>query len=80
MGSPWIKDMRLKNGSAGAKAGHLKSTFDFWDELFASENLLGIFTGHFHRQYVDVVNGIPQFVSAANAMGAFTDISFVQVK
>jgi predicted phosphodiesterase len=62
------------------EGGHIKSTFDFWDELFASENLLGIFAGHFHRQFVDVVNGIPQFVAAANAMGAFTDISFVQVK
>lgn len=60
--------------------GHLKSTFDFWDELFSSENLMGIFTGHNHRQYHDVIEGIPQFVTNANSMGAYMEINFQDIK
>ncbi len=57
--------------------GHTQTTLDFHREVFAATNLLGIFAGHIHRQSVDVVNGIPQFVTNANAVGALMDVSFL---
>ena len=57
--------------------GHMKSTFDFYDQLFTSELVLGVFAGHTHKRCLDVINGIPQFVTAANATGAFTQIDLV---
>lgn len=58
-------------------SGHTQTTMDFHPEVFDARNLLGIFAGHVHRQSVEVVNGIPQFVTNANANGAFMDVSFV---
>ncbi|MCC7336338.1 MAG: metallophosphoesterase [Pirellulaceae bacterium] len=58
------------------EAGHTQTTLDFHREVFEADNLMGIFAGHIHRQSVDVVNGIPQFVTNANAVGAFMDIRF----
>lgn len=60
------------------KAGHTTTTMDFHKEVFAATNLLGIFAGHTHKQSLDVVNGIPQFVTAANAMGGFMEIEFLR--
>ena len=59
------------------ESGHTEVTMDFHREVFESDTLLGIFAGHIHRQSLDVVNGIPQFVTNANAVGAFMDVSFV---
>lgn len=50
--------------------GHTPVTFDFHREVFAAPNLLGIFAGHTHRASLDVVHGIPQFVTNANATAA----------
>ncbi|TWU24867.1 Calcineurin-like phosphoesterase superfamily domain protein [Novipirellula galeiformis] len=58
------------------ESGHTQTTLDFHREVFDADNLMGIFAGHIHRQSVDVVNGIPQFVTNANAVGAFMDIRF----
>ena len=52
-------------------------TLDFHREVFAATNLLGIFAGHIHRQSLDVVHGIPQFVTEANATGAFMQAEFL---
>jgi hypothetical protein len=50
---------------------------DFHREVFAAPNLLGVFAGHIHRQSIDVINGIPQFVTTANATGGFMDVEFL---
>jgi hypothetical protein len=39
--------------------------------------MLGIFAGHIHRNSMDVINGIPQFVADDNASGAFLDVEFM---
>jgi len=62
------------------ESGHMKSTFGFYNTLISSKNLFGIFTGHTHSRYLDVINGLPQFVTGANATGAFAEISFMPVK
>jgi predicted phosphodiesterase len=53
------------------RSGHSRVTLDFHREVFAATNLLAIFAGHIHRQSLDVVHGIGQFVTEANATGAF---------
>ena len=49
---------------------HSAVTMDFHREVFASANLLGVFAGHIHQPSVDVIHGVPQVVSGANATGA----------
>jgi hypothetical protein len=59
------------------ESGHTQVTMDFHREVFSGPNLLGVFAGHIHRQSIDVMNGIPQFVTDANAKGAFMDVEFL---
>jgi len=59
------------------EGGHTESTLAFHREVFAAGNLLGVFAGHTHRASVDVVNGVPQCVTDANATGAFLLLDFV---
>jgi hypothetical protein len=59
------------------EGGHTRVTLDFHREVFAAPNLLGIFAGHIHRSSLDVVNGIPQFVTDANATGAYLQLELV---
>ncbi|MBE7499169.1 MAG: metallophosphoesterase [Verrucomicrobiales bacterium] len=40
-------------------------------------NLLGICAGHIHRPSLDVQHGVPQFVTDANAMGAYLMTEFL---
>ncbi|MBN9693448.1 MAG: metallophosphoesterase [Verrucomicrobia bacterium] len=58
-------------------AGHTAVTRTFHREVFATPNLLGVFAGHIHRASLDVVNGIPQIVTEANATGAYLDVEFL---
>lgn len=59
------------------EGGHTAVTLDFHREVFAAPNLLGVFAGHTHRASLDVVNGIPQFVTDANATGAYLQLELV---
>ncbi len=56
------------------ESGHTEVTRTFHREVFQAPNLLGVFAGHVHRPSLDVVNGIPQFVTEANAVGAWLEI------
>ncbi|QEG38129.1 hypothetical protein [Roseimaritima ulvae] len=40
-------------------------------------DLVALVGGHIHRQSIDVVHGIPQVVTNANAVVAFMDVRFV---
>ncbi len=60
------------------KNGHTPTTMDFHEEVFSASNLLGVFAGHTHKQSLDVVNGIPQFVTDPNAAGGFIEIEFLK--
>ena len=48
-------------------AGHTAVTRAFRNEVFSAPGILGVFAGHTHVQSLDVVNGVPQVVTAANA-------------
>ena len=60
-------------------SGHTEVTITFHREVFHTPNLLGICAGHIHRPSLDVQNGIPQFVTDANATGAYLLIEFLPV-
>lgn len=71
------KSYKLERREQWPEEGHTKVTMDFYDEVFRSEKLLGIFAGHVHRQSLELVRGKPQFVADANATGAFLEINFM---
>ncbi len=60
--------------------GHTKTTMDYHKEVFTTPDLLGVFAGHTHRQTVDLVKGIPQFVAAPNATGAYLEIDILPLE
>lgn len=59
------------------ESGHTQTTFDFDEAVFSAPNLMGVLAGHTHRKSVDVVRGTPQFVTDANANGAYIELEFV---
>jgi hypothetical protein len=57
--------------------GHTPVTMQFRDVVLNTPNLLAVFTGHIHRQTVDVIHDIPQFVVKENASGNFYHIRII---
>ncbi|WP_232835069.1 metallophosphoesterase family protein [Pleomorphovibrio marinus] len=57
--------------------GHSPITFDFHKEVFQGGKVVAVFAGHVHKQTIDIVNGIPQFLAPPNAMGGFLDVEFL---
>jgi hypothetical protein len=58
-------------------SGHTKTTMDFHTAVFNAKNLMGILAGHIHRPSLDVINGIPQIVTDANAVGAYLVVELI---
>ncbi|HSB91556.1 MAG TPA: metallophosphoesterase [Flavitalea sp.] len=71
------KNYELERRQRWPESGHTKTTFDFHNAVFKAENLIGILAGHTHKPSLDVVNGIPQIVTDANATGAYLDVEFL---
>lgn len=76
-GSKTDRNYKLERRPRWPVEGHTESTLAFHREVFSTDNLLGVFAGHIHRNSVDVVNGIPQFVTDDNASGAYLDVEFL---
>ncbi|MCC5936799.1 MAG: metallophosphoesterase [Lunatimonas sp.] len=74
------RNHELEGRQRWPKAGHTQVTMDFYREVFQAPNLLGVFAGHVHRQSVDMIQGIPQLVTAPNATGAFMELNFLPLK
>lgn len=68
------RGFELERRERWRESGHTEVTRTFHREVFQAANLLGVFAGHVHRPSLDVVNGIPQFVTEANAVGAWMEI------
>ena len=45
--------------------------------VFICAALLGIFTGHMHRNSIEIIKGKPQIVTDDNASGGYLDINFL---
>jgi len=74
------RNYKLEKRPRWPVTGHSKTTFNFYDEVFNSPNLLGIFTGHIHKNSIEIINGKPQIVSDDNASGGYLDIDFLNLK
>lgn len=59
------------------EGGHSQITFNFHKAVFDAPNLLGIFTGHIHRNSIEIIKGKPQIVTDDNASGGYLDIDFL---
>ena len=76
-GAQTDRNFELERRPKWPESGHSQVTLDFHREVFSASNLLGVFAGHIHRNSIDVINGIPQFVTDDNASGAFMDLEFL---
>ena len=74
------RNYKLERRPRWPKDGHSKTTFKFYNEVFNASNLLGIFTGHIHKNSIEIINGKPQIVSDDNASGGYLDIDFLNLK
>ena len=76
-GAKTDRNYNLERRPRWPNEGHTKTTFDFHKKVFEAPNLLGIFTGHIHKNTIEIVKGKLQIVSDDNASGGFLDISFL---
>ena len=74
------RNYKLERRPKWPEQGHTQTTFDFYDLVFNTPNLLGIFTGHIHKSSIEITNGIPQIVSDDNASGGYLEIDFLPYK
>lgn len=74
------KNFLLERRMPWRTAGHTATTMAFYNAVFSAPNLMGILAGHIHQPSVDVINGIPQVVAAANANGGYLQVNFVSGK
>ncbi|WP_299537535.1 metallophosphoesterase [Ulvibacterium sp.] len=60
--------------------GHTQTTFEFHKKVFSAPNLMGIFSGHIHRNSIEILKGKPQIVADDNASGGYLDIDFLPMR
>ncbi|WP_162419361.1 metallophosphoesterase family protein [Cyclobacterium roseum] len=70
------RNYELERRQRWPEEGHSQTTMDFHQAVFESPNLLGVLAGHIHRQTVDWVKGIPQFLTQPNAAGGYLKVNF----
>jgi hypothetical protein len=75
-GAKTDKSFELERRRPWSVSGHTPTTMGFHKTVFTAPNILGILAGHIHQQSLDVVNGIPQIVTNANAMGGHLQVEF----
>ena len=75
-GAATDRNFELERRPKWPQNGHTSTTLNFHKEVFNTPNLLGIFTGHIHRNSIELIKGKPQIVADDNASGGYLDISF----
>ena len=76
-GAATDRNFELERRPKWPESGHTKTTLNFHKRVFNSPNLLGIFTGHVHRNSIEMIKGKPQIVADDNASGGYLDINFL---
>ena len=79
-GATTDRNSELERRPKWPENGHTKTTFEFCKKVFDSSNVMGIFTGHIHRNSIEIIKGKPQIVSDDNASGAYLDIDFMPLE
>jgi len=67
----------LEKRKSWPQNGHSPTTMRFREEIINASNILAVFAGHIHEQSLDVMEGIPQFVTQYNASGAFYEVEII---
>ena len=73
------RNFELERRPKWPESGHTQTTFDFHKKVFSAPNLLGVFTGHIHRNSIEMIKGKPQIVADDNASGGYLDINFLPI-
>ena len=68
------RNYKIERRERWPETGHIPTTFRFRTEVFDSPYLMGVLTGHIHKPTLDVIQGIPQLVTDANATGAYLKV------
>ena len=76
-GATTDRNYEIERRERWPESGHTTSTFAFRQEVFNCSHLMGILAGHIHKPTLDVIQGIPQLVTAANANAAYLKVEFV---
>lgn len=79
-GAATDRNFNLERRPKWPETGHTQTTLNFYKEVFNAHNLLGIFTGHIHRNSIEIINGKPQIVADDNASGGYLDIGFLPME
>jgi DNA repair exonuclease SbcCD nuclease subunit len=79
-GAKTDRNYELERRPKWPENGHTKTTFEFYKKVFDSPNLMGIFTGHIHKNSIEFIKGKPQIVSDDNASGAYLDVDFIPME
>jgi predicted MPP superfamily phosphohydrolase len=78
-GAATDRNFELERRPKWPESGHTQTTFDFHKKVFSAPNLLGVFTGHIHRNSIEMIKGKPQIVADDNASGGYLDINFLPI-
>lgn len=71
------RNFELERRERWPENGHTPATMEFHRTVFNSPLIIGVLAGHIHRPSLDIINGIPQVVTEANAVGACLEIEFI---
>lgn len=71
------RNYALERRERWPEAGHTTTTMEFRHLVFNTPQLLGVLAGHIHAPSLDVINGLPQFVTEANAVGGHLEVEFL---
>ena len=74
------RNYNLERRPRWPEEGHSQITFDFYNKVFNTSTLLGIFTGHIHKTSIEITKGKPQIVSDDNASGGYLEIDFLPLE
>jgi len=75
-GASTDRNFELERRPKWPESGHSQTTLNFYKKVFNTPNLLGIFTGHIHRNSIEIIKGKPQIVADDNASGGYLEINF----
>ncbi|WP_242094367.1 metallophosphoesterase family protein [Aestuariivivens sediminicola] len=73
------RNFELERRPKWPESGHSQTTLNFHRKVFDAPNLLGIFTGHIHRNSIEIIKGKPQIVTDDNASGGYLEINFIPI-
>jgi DNA repair exonuclease SbcCD nuclease subunit len=76
-GAATDRNFELERRPKWPEGGHTQTTLNFHKKVFTAPNLLGIFTGHVHRNSIEIIKGKPQIVADDNASGGYLDVNFL---